>query len=47
MKKFEIGIYKTYTGTIEVIYYIEKVTKKSVIVTIHKGGKYEKTKQCC
>lgn len=46
MKKFEIGTYRTYAGTFETVYHIEKVTAKTVTVTIHKGGKYEKTKRC-
>lgn len=46
MKKFEIGTYRTYAGTTEVRYWIEKVTEKTVTVTIHKGGRYEKTKRC-
>lgn len=46
MKKFEVGIYRTYIEEIEVHYWIEKVTEKTVLVTIHKGGKYEKTKRC-
>ena len=44
MKKFEIGTYRTYAGTTEVRYWIEKVTEKTVTVTIHKGGRYEKNK---
>lgn len=46
MKKFEIGTYKKYIGTFETIYHIEKVTEKTVTITIHKGGRYEKTKRC-
>ena len=34
MKKFEIGTYRTYAGTSEVRYWIEKVTEKTVTVTI-------------
>lgn len=46
MKKFEIGLYKKYVnGTFEVVYHVEKVTAKTVVITIHKGGKYEKTKR--
>ena len=41
MKKFEVGTYKTYAGTFEATYCIEKVTEKTVTVTIHKGGRYE------
>ena len=43
MKKFEVGEYRTYAGTSEVRYWIEKVTAKTVTVTIHKGSRYEKT----
>ena len=46
MKKFEIGEYRKYLGESEVRYWIEKVTAKTVTVTIHKGDKYEKTKRC-
>ena len=46
MKKFEVGTYKTYAGTFETTYCNEKVTEKTVTVTIHKGGRYEKTKRC-
>lgn len=46
MKKFEIGTYRTYLGETEVIYHVEKVTAKTVVITIHKGGKYEKTQRC-
>lgn len=46
MKKFEIGVYTKHLGASEVIYHVEKVTAKSVAITIHKGGKYEKTKRC-
>lgn len=46
MKKFEIGTYKTYAGTFETVYHIEKVTEKMAIITIHKGGRHEKTKRC-
>ena len=46
MKKFEIGTQKTTVGTFETTYCIEKVTAKTVTVTIHKGGRYEKTRRC-
>ena len=47
MKKFEVGEYRTDIGSSEVRYWIEKVTAKTVTVTIHKGsGRYEKTKRC-
>lgn len=46
MRKFEVGTYRTFLGTFETSYTIEKVTEKSVVVTIHKGGKYETTKRC-
>ena len=46
MKKFEIGTYTTFVGTYEAVSHVEKVTEKTVTVTIHKGGKYEKTKRC-
>lgn len=46
MKKFEIGAYKTYLGETKAIYHVEKVTGKTAVITIHKGGKYEKTKRC-
>lgn len=46
MKKFEVGTYKAYTGTFEFSYTVEKVTAKTVTITIHKGEKYEKTKRC-
>ena len=36
MKKFEVGTYKTYAGTFEATYCIEKVTEKTVTVTIIK-----------
>lgn len=45
MKKFEIGTFKTYAGTFETTYTIEKVTARSILVTIHKGSRYEKTKR--
>ncbi len=46
MKKFEVGTYIKNDGTFEAVYHIEKVTAKTVTVTIHKGGKYEKSKRC-
>ena len=44
MKKFEIGTYKIHTGEIAVDFTVEKVTAKTVTVTIFKGKKNEKTK---
>lgn len=48
MKKFEIGTYRKYFTAFDgdFSYTIEKVTAKTVTVTIHKGGKYEKSKKC-
>lgn len=46
MKKFEIGAYKTFIGSHEAVYHVEKVTSKTVVITVHKGEKYEKTKRC-
>lgn len=45
MKKFEVGGYVKYYGESEIYYWIEKVTAKMILVTIHKGSKYEQTKR--
>lgn len=45
MKRFEEGTYRKYFTAFDgsFNYTIEKVTEKTVTVTLHKGGKYEKT----
>lgn len=44
MKKFETGTYRKYTGEITVDLTVEKVTAKTITVTVFKGKKHEKTK---